>query len=334
MPLQPNQREEREREKEIEKERVGLGGGAAAAAAIMSKNRWHFLNYLASDKQKSKHWFFLALALALVVLIGTALLISALIGTISFQDSILCSFNGGAAFNSVDTHYLTTPTQLLAVLHYATSKVTPQQSVQEIRVTFDVLRSLSPCNFLVFGLGYDSLMWSAFNPRGTTLFLEEDPKWVQSVLKDFPTLHAQTVRYRTQLSQADHLLKSSRSEPYCRPGKAYLRENYRCKLALTGLPDEVYETEWDLIMIDAPRGYYAEAPGRMGAIFSAAVMARARVGSGVTHVFLHDVDRKVEKMFAQEFLCFKYRVNHVGRLWHFEIPPANKNNSIITDHFC
>ncbi|CAI0627314.1 unnamed protein product [Linum tenue] len=76
-------------------------------------------------------------------------------------------------------------------------------------------------------------------------------------------------------------------------------------------------------MIDAPRGYFAEAPGRMGAIFSAAVMARARKGSGVTHVFLHDVDRKVEKAFAEEFLCRKYLVKGVGRLWHFEIPPAS-----------
>ncbi|XP_042496382.1 probable methyltransferase At1g27930 [Macadamia integrifolia] len=302
----------------------------------MSKNRWHFHNYLVPDKHKPKPYFFLAMALALVVLIGTALLISALIGTISLHNSILCSLTntGGPALNSIDTHYLTTPTQLLAVLHYATSKVVPQQSVEEIKVTFQVLRSLSPCNFLVFGLGRDSLMWSAFNPRGTTLFLEEDPKWVQTVLKDFPTLHAHTVRYRTQLSQADQLLKSSRSEPYCHPNKTYLRENYRCRLALTGLPEEVYETEWDLIMIDAPRGYYPEAPGRMGAIFSAAVMSRSRVGSGVTHVFLHDVDRKVEKAFAHEFLCKKYLVNRVGKLWHFEIPPANKINNSSTDNFC
>ncbi|KAL8193490.1 hypothetical protein R6Q57_026625 [Mikania cordata] len=49
-------------------------------------------------------------------------------------------------------------------------------------------------------------------------------------------------------------------------------------------------------MIDAPRGYFAEA----------AVMARNRKKSGVTHVFLHDVDRRVEKSYAEEFLCRKY----------------------------
>ncbi|KAJ4962064.1 hypothetical protein NE237_021974 [Protea cynaroides] len=323
---------------EMKKERVGGGGGAGA----MLKSRGHFHCYLVPTKHRHRPFFFLALVSG--ALISTALLISALIQTISLfslHDSIFCSLSNksssAASYNSADAHYLTIPTQLLAVLHYATSKVVPQQSMEEIRVTFEVLRSLSPCNFLVFGLGQDSLMWSAFNPRGTTLFLEEDPKWVQSVLKDSPILQAYTVRYRTQLSQADDLLSTYSSEPNCLSSRAYLRGNHQCRLALTGLPDEVYETEWDLIMIDAPRGYYPEAPGRMGAIFSAAVMARARTSPGVTHVFLHDVDRRVEKIFAEEFLCKKYLVNHVGRLWHFEIPPAPNNSTTdgaTSSRFC
>ncbi|XP_057978336.1 arabinogalactan O-methyltransferase 1-like [Malania oleifera] len=220
-----------------------------------------------------------------------------------------------------------------AILHYATSRDVPQQSFQEITVTYDVLRARRRCNFLVFGLGHDSLMWASFNPRGTTLFLEEDPKWVQSVLKDSPSpLRAHTVRYATKLAEADALLGVYRSESECSPAKAYLKGNARCRLALSELPEEVYDTEWDLIMIDAPRGYFPEAPGRMGAIYSAAVMARARKGSGVTHVFLHDVDRKVEKVYAEEFLCLQYLVGAVGRLWHFRIPPAAANGSDVV--FC
>ncbi|KAJ8759071.1 hypothetical protein K2173_003309 [Erythroxylum novogranatense] len=246
--------------------------------------------------------------------------------------SFLCSLAGVKARETAD--YATTPIQLQAIVHYATSRVTPQQSFPEINVTFGVLKTLSPCNFLVFGLGHDSLMWSSLNPHGTTLFLEEDPKWVQAVLKDAPTLHAQTVQYRTQLKEADYLLSTYKTEPHCSPNKAYLRGNNQCKLALTTLPDEVYDKEWDLIMIDAPRGYFPEAPGRMAAIFSAAVMARGRKGSGVTHVFLHDVDRKVEKAFAAEFLCRKYLVKSVGRLWHFEIPPASDRETHSGDWFC
>jgi uncharacterized protein (TIGR01627 family) len=131
----------------------------------------------------------------------------------------------------------------------------------------------------------------------------------------------------SQLQQADELLKTYRSEPACSPAKATLRGNEKCKLALHNLPDEIYNTEWDLIMIDAPRGYFAEAPGRMAAIFSMNIMARNRKSSGVTHVFLHDVDRRVEKVFAEEFLCRKNLVKGVGRLWHFEIASVANNNT-------
>ncbi len=240
------------------------------------------------------------------------------------NNSLLCSLSG-----SGDS--ATTPTQLMAILHYATSRVVPQQSFAEITISYNVLRSLAPCNFLVFGLGHDSLMWASLNPGGTTLFLEEDPKWVQTVLKRAPLLRASTVRYRTRLSEADNLLSTYESEPDCSPSNARLKDT-RCRLALTELPSEVYEKEWDLIMIDAPRGYYPEAPGRMAAIYSAAVMARARTRGGVTHVFLHDVNRKVEKSYAQEFLCMKYKVNGVGRLWHFQIPSAT--NVSDTSSFC
>ncbi|XP_004504411.1 arabinogalactan O-methyltransferase 1 [Cicer arietinum] len=289
------------------------------------RNRYHL---------GEKRWF-LGL-LVILGIIGASLFITTLLQT--SNNTLLCSLT---RTNTRTTNQLNNPTQiqLHAILHYATSHVVPQQSISEISVTLDVIKSLNrPINFLVFGLGHDSLMWTGFNPSGTTLFLEEDPKWVQTVLKDAPELRAHTVQYRTQLQEADELLKSYKSEPTCSPAKAFLRGNEKCKLALHNLPDEVYETDWDLIMIDAPRGYFAEAPGRMAAIFSMTVMARNRKGSGVTHVFLHDVDRKVEKVYAEEFLCRKNLVKGVGRLWHFEIPSlGNQNNTLdhsIASRFC
>lgn len=272
---------------------------------------------------QEKHKF---LILALAVLITGALLLSTFMLTIN--SPIFCTF---AAYGAGPISSNSGKTQLETILHYATSRVVPQQSDGEIRVSFDVLQSRSPCNFLVFGLGHDSRMWHSFNPGGTTLFLEEDPKWVQTVLGNAPFLHVRNVKYRTKLSDADRLMDSYRSETNCMPSKGlFLRGNQRCKLALNALPAEVYDREWDLIMIDAPRGYFDEAPGRMAAIYSAAVMARNRKGSGVTDVFLHDVDRRVEKAYAEEFLCRKYLVKSEGRLWHFEIPsPVN-----ATSAFC
>ncbi|KAL5552612.1 hypothetical protein UlMin_040013 [Ulmus minor] len=242
-----------------------------------------------------KPWF---IGLTLACLIAGGLLITSF--TIGGENSRLCSQTRAKPVEDYDP----TPVQLQAIVHYATSKITPQQTLDEISVSFEVLKSRSPCNFLVFGLGFDSLMWNSLNPRGTTIFLEDNPEWVQRVLKTAPMLRAHIVKYRTQVREADDLLRSWRS------------------LALHNLPDEIYEREWDLIMIDAPKGYFPDSPGRMAAIFSAAVMARNRRGSGVTHVFLHNIDRKVEKTFVQEFLCWKYLVKEAGRLGHFEIPSA------------
>ncbi|XP_071736409.1 arabinogalactan O-methyltransferase 1-like [Rutidosis leptorrhynchoides] len=252
---------------------------------------------------------------SIIIIIGGTLLLSTLI--FPGEPPLFCT-------ESITDEFVpstTTSMQLDAILHYATRQIVPQQSINEIMVSFDVLLSISPCNFLVYGLGHDSLMWASFNPNGKTLFLEEDPMWVRSVLKTSPDLHVAIVNYQTKLSEADKLLKTYRSELECAPWKG-IRGNTRCKLALSSLPEEVFDHEWDMIMIDAPRGYFDDAPGRMGAIYSAAVMARNRKKSGVTHVFLHDVDRKVEKAYAEEFLCRKYLKNGVGRLWHFEIPPA------------
>lgn len=222
---------------------------------------------------------------------------------------------------------VTTPTQLQAILHYATSRVVPQQSLAEISLCFNVLREAAPCNFLVFGLGHDSLMWAALNPRGTTVFLEEGESWIRSVITKAPSLHAFHVHYPTRLAEANELLATYRDERDCMPGNAGMGGESRCRLALPGLPEEVRDKQWDVIMIDAPRGYFAEAPGRMGAIFTAAVMARGRTGEGVTHVFLHDVNRRVERAYAKEFLCMKNKVEGVGRLWHFEIPPSSNVNA-------
>jgi uncharacterized protein (TIGR01627 family) len=111
-----------------------------------------------------------------------------------------------------------------------------------------------------------------------------------------------------------------------------VRGNAACPLALHELPPEVYEHEWDMLMLDAPKGYFASAPGRMAAVWTAAAMARAREGEGDTDVFLHDVDRKVEKAYAEEFLCHGFRVGSAGRLWHYRIPPVSRReNTTATD---
>uniref|UniRef100_A0ACD5ZPJ5 Uncharacterized protein n=1 Tax=Avena sativa TaxID=4498 RepID=A0ACD5ZPJ5_AVESA len=221
-----------------------------------------------------------------------------------------------------------------AAVYYATTRAVPQQSRAELALSLAVLRRRAPLRLLVFGLGHDSPLWHALNPGGATVFLEEDPEWYRVVRARSPHLRAHLVRYRTRLDHADQLLGSYRQLPSCVPGgdepNPAVRANAACPLALHDLPPEVYEHEWDMLMLDAPKGYFPSAPGRMAAIWTAAAMARARRGEGDTDVFLHDVDRRVERMFAEELLCDRFRVGGTGRLWHFRIPPVSRRDNTTT----
>jgi len=212
-----------------------------------------------------------------------------------------------------------------ALVHYATKRILPQQNRGEIELTLKVLSMRSPCNFLVFGLGHDSALWNALNAHGNTVFLEEDSNWLRQIRKSQPGMNAHHVQYQTRMSNADALLRNyRRSRSSCSPIQP-LRSS-KCELALTNLPSLVYDTEWDVIMIDGPRGFFDAAPGRMSAIFTAAVMARNRKKEGSTDIFLHDVDRRVEQMYGREFLCSSNLVGSSGRLWHFRVPRSSRVN--------
>ncbi|MED6132724.1 Glucuronoxylan 4-O-methyltransferase 3 [Stylosanthes scabra] len=209
------------------------------------------------------------------------------------------------------------PSLANAVIHYATTNITPQQTLQEISVSARVLQKKSPCNFLVFGLGHDSLMWTSLNYGGRTVFLEEDKAWIEQVQQKIPGLESYHVAYDTKVHQADDLMKNGMEEDECK--KVSDPRLSKCSLAHKGFPREVYEIEWDVIMVDAPTGYFEGAPGRMSAIYTAGLIARNKE-QGDTDVFVHDVDRKVEDTFSKAFLCQGYLREQQGRIRHFTIP--------------
>ncbi|KAF8065689.1 hypothetical protein N665_1164s0005 [Sinapis alba] len=220
-----------------------------------------------------------------------------------------------------------------ALIHYAASNTTPQQTLSEISVTKKVLDKTSPCNFLVFGLGHDSLMWASLNHRGRTIFLDEDEAWILKIAEKFTSLESYHVRYDTKVREAAAMLSAARDSEECRPGVSMDLKASKCELALVGLPEVVYEMEWDLIMVDAPTGFHEEAPGRMSAIYTAGMIARSRKKGETTAVFVHDVDRTVEDEFSMEFLCREYMTEQQGRLRHFTVPSHRKFN-ISGGRFC
>ncbi|CAN4106719.1 unnamed protein product [Withania somnifera] len=209
------------------------------------------------------------------------------------------------------------PSLANALVHYATSNVTPQQTFKEISVSLRVLEKKSPCNFLVFGLGHDSLMWTALNHGGRTVFLEEDKSWIEQIQSQLPSLESHHVMYDTRITQADELMEMGMSNEDCK--KVTDPRFSKCQLALKGLPQQVLEVDWDLIMVDAPTGWHDGAPGRMSAIYTAGLIARNKQ-EGETDVFVHDVDRVVEDQFSKAFLCEGYLIEQEGRIRHFNIP--------------
>ncbi|KAK7401490.1 hypothetical protein VNO78_13016 [Psophocarpus tetragonolobus] len=208
------------------------------------------------------------------------------------------------------------PSLANAIIHYASTNITPQQTLKEISVSAKVLQKKSPCNFLVFGLGHDSLMWTSLNYGGRTVFLEEDKSWIDQIQHKIPSLESYHVMYDTQVHQADELMKTGMQGDCQKVSDPRLSQ---CPLAHKGFPSEVYDIDWDVIMVDAPTGYFDEAPGRMSAIYTAGLIARNKE-HGDTDVFVHDVNRKVEDQFSKAFLCDGYFKEQEGRIRHFNIP--------------
>ncbi|KAL5559837.1 hypothetical protein UlMin_036048 [Ulmus minor] len=208
------------------------------------------------------------------------------------------------------------PSLANAIIHYASTNITPQQTFKEISISAQILEKKSPCNFLVFGLGHDSLMWTSLNYGGRTVFLEEDKAWIEKTKDKLPGLEVYHVSYETKVHEADELMKQGTQEECKQVSDPRLS---KCQLALKNFPSDVYDVEWDLIMVDAPTGYFDGAPGRMTAIYTAGLMGRNRE-EGETHVFVHDVDRVVEDNFSKAFLCEGYLTEQEGRIRHFTIP--------------
>ena len=110
----------------------------------------------------------------------------------------------------------------------------------DIRQIIFMLRALKgkfPCNMLVFGLGWDSLMWSELNKGGHTVFVEDDVKWLETITELHPKIEAYHISYPTKISEWQSLLN--------RPDRLDVK-----------LDDGVDRTKWDVIFVDGPYGVF------------------------------------------------------------------------------
>lgn len=167
-----------------------------------------------------------------------------------------------------------------------------QLSVEEYTTLSKMVERKRPCNLLIFGVGNDSSLWLKLNQGGQTVFIEDNKQWFDTITKKLPNINVLLVNYNT------------------------IRRNYLTllhnpeQLELT-LPSNILNTKWDIIFVDAPNGYSDTSPGRMKSIYTASKLANV---SGNTHVFVHDCDRKVEKLYCDTFLSSKNLVDSIDKL--------------------
>jgi hypothetical protein len=135
-----------------------------------------------------------------------------------------------------------------------------------------------PIKLLVFGLGNDSIFWHTLNAGGTTMFIEDKPRWFRTTTEKYPGLTAFKVEYGTTRAQWRDMLDH--------PDILYIE-----------LPAPVMETVWDAIIVDGPAAHDDEAIGRMKSLYMASKLIK---DSG--DIFVHDAEREVEGAYCNKYL--------------------------------
>jgi hypothetical protein len=133
-------------------------------------------------------------------------------------------------------------------------------------------------SMLIFGLGNDSPLWETVNCNGRTVFVEDDVEWITTVSTKSPSLEIHHLEYN---SRVEHALE-------------FLENPVEIKI------DDSVDTEcFDVVLIDAPKGYAPDHPGRMIPAYYTSQNARKCKTASV--VFLHDVGRQVEQLIAEHY---------------------------------
>ncbi|XP_022132570.1 protein IRX15-LIKE [Momordica charantia] len=221
------------------------------------------------------------------------------------------------------------PTTVINTLLYYASKSNDSfhMSHSELKTISDVVRKCStPCNFLIFGLTQESLLWKALNHNGRTVFIDENRYYAAFIEEKHPEIDAYDVQYTTKISELGELIGTVKEQirNECRPVQNLLFSE--CRLGLNDLPNHVYEVDWDVILVDGPRGDWPDAPGRMSAIYTAGVLARSKKGGNPkTHVFVHDFYGEVQRVCSEEFLCTQNLVEATDTLAHYVLERMDPN---------
>lgn len=154
----------------------------------------------------------------------------------------------------------------------------------QYKTIYKCIKSKEKSNILVFGVGGDSDLWCKTN-KGKTVFLEDNEQWFNKIQQQSPHLNLCKINYTDKGWDADRLLDE------------YNKGNKDC-LSLN-LPEEIKNTNWDIIIVDAPAGWSDKYPCRMKSIYEAYNLSKNQKG---VDIFVHDSQRKIETQYSNSFL--------------------------------
>ena len=151
-------------------------------------------------------------------------------------------------------------------------------------------------NFLIFGVGFDSPTWKQINCNGRTIFVEDDLEWMEKVSKAFPGLEMHKVDYKSSVAQVNDFFSSPTHD-----FSIHTTVDAEC---------------FDVILIDAPKGYTDEQPGRMiPAYWSDKKASRClHQENKATIVFLHDIERPAEQTIMKHCFSSENGWHHLGNV--------------------
>ena len=189
-----------------------------------------------------------------------------------------------------------------------------QISFEEYCYMFEIIANKSGCNLLVFGLGKDSHMWMTCNQGGKTVFLEHSSSWIELAKQQIPGVDVRLTNYTGNGHDAIKLLED------------YKKGDNDLNLELD---DDIRNTEWDFILVDAPTGYHLNKPNRMKSIYESFNLSN---NSKSIDIFVHDCEREIEdtytKYFFKDFDFIKeIDDNKHGVLRHYKKRGKNENKT-------
>ena len=185
------------------------------------------------------------------------------------------------------------------VIKSVCSKAPGQMSFQERKFICDKLANHNCTNLLVFGAGYDSELWSHLSVN--THVVEHDNGWLKNKQNEYQHvigLNFYKAHYNT-FTHAQECIECMNNN------------SDRLNVTIDGL--EVESLSWDAVIVDAPTGYRdTNELYRAGSIQLA-----AKLTANKCHVFVHDVNRRVESLACDKYFKNKLAYN-IDRLNYYD----------------